>query len=533
MNLFSTKIIHRSIRIYPLLQAISRNRYCSRCWSHSHVPLRSTIPSYLQHATAHQPTLLPQLQRKHCANAKAPTVDTIYALSTSPGKAGVAIIRISGPRAKQVVERMTKDGTDIKPRQVYFRRIYHPLTRQVLDRGIVLLFEGPNSFTGEDVIELHIHGGNAVIQGVLDALGGLAHFRLAEQGEFARRAFDNDKLDLTELEGLADLLNAETELQRRLALQQAEGGLRQAFDHWREKIIHSMAITEAVIDFGEDENIEDGALDEVVKNIEELRRTIATHLDDRHVGEIIRNGIHVAIVGPPNAGKSSLLNKLAKREAAIVSDIPGTTRDVVEVTMNLGGYPVILSDTAGLRESDDRIEMEGVKRAKARVELSDIKICLLSLTGFDPQQVYIDPIVRQVIDSETFVLLNKQDMAPGVSASDLSDQIQRETGAKKVWCISCMTGQGMDVFLSDMVQLLKTRFDQSLASPVLITQARHRQHLESCLESLDAFLVLPVQDIVLGAEELRQAANALGRITGRIDVENVLDALFGQFCIGK
>jgi tRNA modification GTPase len=227
----------------------------------------------------------------------------------------------------------------------------------------------------------------------------------------------------------------------------------------------------------------------VVKNIEELRRTIATHLDDRHVGEIIRNGIHVAIVGPPNAGKSSLLNRLgkwdidlhrsnlsladliqspffyeiggsfstAKREAAIVSDIPGTTRDVVEVTMNLGGYPVILSDTAGLRESDDRIEMEGVKRARARVELSDIKICLLSLTGSDPQQVYIDPIVRQVIDSETFVLLNKQDMVPGVSAADLSDRIQRKTGAKKVWCISCMTGQGMDVFLSDMVQLLKTR----------------------------------------------------------------------------
>ncbi|CAO3591942.1 unnamed protein product [Absidia cylindrospora] len=437
---------------------------------------------------------------------------------------------------------MTKDACNIKPRQASFRRILHPQAGHVLDRGIVLFFPGPNSFTGEDIVELHIHGGNAVINSTLEALNELPYFRIAEQGEFARRAFDNDKLDLTELEGLADLLNAETELQRRLALQQAEGGLRHAFDHWREKIIHSMAITEAVIDFGEDENIEDGALDEVIKNVEELRDTITQHLDDKHVGEIVRNGVQVAIVGPPNAGKSSLLNRLAKREAAIVSDIPGTTRDVVEVTLNLGGYPVILSDTAGLRESDDRIEMEGVKRAKARVELSDIKICLLSLSNLDlgsesskqQQNVNIDPIVRQVIDSDTYVLLNKQDMVSGTSSFlALADRIERETGARKVWSVSCKTGQGMDVFLRDMVQILKARFDQSLANPVLITQARHRQHLEQCLESLDAFLDIPVQDIVLGAEELRQAANSLGRITGRIDVENVLDALFGQFCIGK
>ncbi|ORZ19318.1 hypothetical protein BCR42DRAFT_347768 [Absidia repens] len=437
---------------------------------------------------------------------------------------------------------MTKDAYNIKPRRASFRRILHPQTGHVLDRGIVLFFPGPNSFTGEDIVELHIHGGNAVINGILEALNELPYFRIAEQGEFARRAFDNDKLDLTELEGLADLLNAETELQRRLALQQAEGGLRHVFDHWREKIIHSMAITEAVIDFGEDENIEDGALDEVIKNIKELRDTITQHLDDKHVGEIVRSGVQVAIVGPPNAGKSSLLNRLAKREAAIVSDIPGTTRDVVEVTLNLGGFPVILSDTAGLRESDDRIEMEGVKRAKARVELSDIKICLLSLSNLNldsesseqQHNVNIDPIVRQVIDADTYVLLNKQDMVPGTSSFlALADRIERETGARKVWSISCKTGQGMDVFLRDMVQILKARFDQSLANPALITQARHRQHLEQCLESLEAFLDIPVQDIVLGAEELRQAANSLGRITGRIDVENVLDALFGQFCIGK
>ncbi|KAI8092685.1 tRNA modification GTPase TrmE [Halteromyces radiatus] len=465
--------------------------------------------------------------------------DTIYALSTSPGKAGVAIIRISGPNARQV-----RDKFDIKkkkkglPRQAAFRRILHPFSRLVLDRGLVLLFPGPHSFTGEDIVELHVHGGNAVIRSILDALNELPQFRLAEQGEYARRAFDNGKLDLTELEGLADLLNAETELQRQLALRQAEGGLRIPFDSWREKIIHSMAIAEAVIDFGEDENIEDGVLDDVMMNIGELRDTIKQHLDDNHAGEIVRNGVQVAIVGPPNAGKSSLLNRLAKREAAIVSDIPGTTRDVVEVTMNLGGYPVILSDTAGLRESDDRIEMEGVRRAKARVELSDIKICLLSLstlttTENTQHQIHMDPVVRQVIDQDTYIILNKQDMIPGISPLEMANQIQRETGARKVWSISCKTGQGMDVFLKDMIQVLKSRFDQSLANPVLITQARHRQHLENCVDCLDAFLDMPAGEIVLGAEELRQAANALGRITGRIDVEDVLDALFGQFCIGK
>ncbi|KAI8340018.1 tRNA modification GTPase TrmE [Chlamydoabsidia padenii] len=528
MNLHSSvRILRRLSTLVNNTQNTTRSRHCLNCLSYSPLAFR---PRSEQHLSLHQTTHRWMTHYTKPPITTTPMTDTIYALSTSPGKAGVAIIRISGPCAKQVVERMTLGAKDIHPRQAYFRRIYHPSTRLVLDRGLVLWFQGPNSFTGEDIIELHIHGGNAVIQGVLDALGGLPHFRLAEQGEFARRAFDNDKLDLTELEGLADLLNAETELQRRLALRQAEGGLRQAFDHWREKIIQSMAITEAVIDFGEDENIEDGALDQVIINIQELRDTIYRHLDDQHAGEIIRNGVHVAIVGPPNAGKSSLLNRLAKREAAIVSDIPGTTRDVVEVTMNLGGYPVILSDTAGLRESDDRIEMEGVKRARARVELSDIKICLLSISD---GLVSIDPIVRQVIDSDTFILINKQDIALGLSATDLAARLQKETGASKVWCISCKTGQGMDVFLGDMVQILKTKFDQSLANPVLITQARHRQHLETCLESLDAFLDIPVKDIVLGAEELRQAANALGRITGRIDVENVLDALFGQFCIGK
>ncbi|KAI7889445.1 tRNA modification GTPase TrmE [Mucor mucedo] len=456
---------------------------------------------------------------------------TIYALSSSPGKAGVAVVRISGKSAKEAINKMTlAPGGITDPRKAYFRRIRHPFSGEVLDRALVLWFPGPHSFTGEDSVELQIHGGNAVVKSVLGALHEMTDFRMAEQGEFARRAFDNDKLDLTELEGLADLLNAETEVQRRLALRQAEGGLRVPYENWREKIVKCMATTEAVIDFGEDENIEEGVMDQVVADVIELRNLIAGHLDDSHVGEIVRNGIQVAIVGPPNAGKSTLLNRLAKREAAIVSDIPGTTRDVVEVKLNLGGYPVVVCDTAGLRESTDLIELEGIKRAKSRILSSDIKICLLSLDG----DATIDPIVKDIIDKDTYVILNKEDAAKNTKdIANMVTRIEKETSAKKVWTMSCTTGQGVDKFLTQMINILKNKFDSSIGNPVLITQARHREHLEECVASLNTFLNMPDEDIVLSAEELRQAANALGRITGRVDVEDVLDVLFGQFCIGK
>ncbi|EIE84873.1 tRNA modification GTPase TrmE [Rhizopus delemar RA 99-880] len=310
---------------------------------------------------------------------------------------------------------MTLRSERIEPRKANFRRIRHPISGETLDRGLVLWFPGPHSFTGEDSVELQIHGGNAVIRGVLDALKEIDDFRMADQGEFAKRAFDNDKLDLTELEGLADLLNAETEIQRKLAMQQAEGGLRVPYENWRKEIIECMATTEAVIDFGEDENIEDGVLDE----------------DDSRVGEIVRSGVHVAIMGPPNAGKSTLLNKLTKREAAIVSNIPGTTRDIVEVKLDLGGFPVILCDTAGLRESEDTIEMEGIKRAKNRIDNSDIKICMLPLDN----GASIDPMIEQMIDNDTYVILNKEDTISHQELSDISKKIKKKVNAKKVWTV--------------------------------------------------------------------------------------------------
>ncbi|KAI8967544.1 hypothetical protein BDF20DRAFT_927890 [Mycotypha africana] len=464
--------------------------------------------------------------------------ETIYALSSSPGKAGVAVIRISGKNALEAINKMTFpskkpiEQMNTEPRRAYFRRIRHPQTGEVLDKGLVLWFPGPHSFTGEDSAEFQIHGGTAVVQSVLNALHGLPDFRMAEQGEFSKRAFDNDKVDLTELEGLADLLNAETEMQRRLALRQAEGGLRKPFEDWRNQIIKCMAMTEAVIDFGEDENIEDDVLTDVRNRIQQLYQSMSLHVNDSHVGEIVRNGVQIAIIGPPNAGKSTFLNRLAKREAAIVSDIPGTTRDVVEVRMNLAGYPVMLCDTAGLRESSDVIEMEGIKRAKARIQSADIKVCLLPLDT----PLSIDSVIREVIDDDTYIILNKEDITTNSDENLLTaykSKLLKETGVQKVWTVSSKTGKGVDVFINEMIDILKAKYDTSLANPIMITQARHREHLEDCLSSLKAFLNMPEEELVLCAEELRQAADALGRITGKIDVEDVLDTLFGQFCIGK
>ncbi|KAI8062549.1 tRNA modification GTPase TrmE [Gongronella butleri] len=519
----------------PLFAHLRRQHARPRLWTRQHANSRCccSIPAVTGAPFARWTTTA----SLNTLRTPRPPIDTIYALSTSPGKAGVAVLRVSGPDAKKTLTQMTSLTSSVDARRAYFRRIHHPSSGHLLDKGIVLFFPGPNSFTGEDIVELHIHGGNAVVKSVLGALGAIDHFRMAEPGEFAKRAFDNDKLDLTELEGLADLLNAETEMQQRLALRQAEGGLRIPFDAWRQDIIRCMALTEAVIDFGEDENIEDDVLLDVNSKVRELRMTIMQHLDDQHAGEIVRNGLQVAIVGPPNAGKSSFLNRLAKREAAIVSDIPGTTRDIVEVKMDLQGYPVMVSDTAGLRESEDRIEMEGVKRAQARVAVADIKICLLALPSLVRDAgggaVRVDPMIRKIIDDDTYLLVNKVDASQGAVDDTLLRQLQTATGAKRVWAISCATGQGIDVFLAGLVKDLETKLQPCLANPILITQARHRQHLEHCVACLDTYLEMPEDEIVLGAEELRQAANALGRITGRIDVEDILDALFSQFCIGK
>ncbi|KAG9072696.1 tRNA modification GTPase gtpbp3, mitochondrial [Linnemannia hyalina] len=460
-------------------------------------------------------------------------LDTIFALSTHPGKAGIAVVRVSGPQAKSVLRSMTLAKSPFpKPRQAVTRRLLCPQSNELLDKGMVVWFPGPRSFTGEDSVEFHCHGGKAVVDGILRGIGNTGPYvRLAEPGEFSRRAFENNKLDLTEVEGLADLLNAETEAQRRLALRQADGGLKNLYETWRTQLIKSMALIEALIDFGEDENIEDDVYDNDIKK----------HTDDDRCGEILRDGIHVTILGPPNAGKSSFLNFVTKRQAAIVSPIPGTTRDVVEVSLDIGGYPILIGDTAGLRSSQDEIEMEGVRRAQDRIQLADINIAILPVTDFMSSDKVsggngtgVDPIVLEAVrkNPKTMVLINKMDL-PGLdnekamaavkselwgdSHQSLDDEGEGED-QRRLWAISCQTGDGIGQFLQDFIKILKDRFESSVSSSTSITQYRHH---------------LGADDIVLGAEELRHAASDLGRITGRVDVEEVLDVVFREFCIGK
>ncbi|CAG8474864.1 5374_t:CDS:10 [Acaulospora morrowiae] len=459
--------------------------------------------------------------------------DTIYALSTAQGKAGVAIIRISGSKASQAVTKMAPKLLPI-PRKATGRIIVHPITGEVLDHGLVLWFPGPSSYTGEDVVEFQIHGGTSVIRGVLDALGNIDGFRHAEQGEFTRRAFDNEKLDLTEIEGLADLLNAETEAQRRQALRQAQGGLRNLYDNWRQQLIENMALVEAVIDFGEDENIEEGVLEQVRERIKNLTSMMYDHTNDNRRGEIMRDGIHVTILGPPNVGKSSFLNCLA----AIVSPIPGTTRDVIEIFLNLGGYPIVVGDTAGLRKSDDIIEIEGMTRAKNRILSSDIKICILSsvdvLNALNSKINIlreIDPLVFHSVDEETFLILNKSDLLNKNELSYLREIFTKIIPTNYIFCLSCITGDGVKEFLETFVNLLRQKYDSCTSHVALITQARHRKHLDDCMQGLQNFLVQ--NDLVLAAEELRHATNALGKITGRVSVDEILNVIFQQFCIGK
>ncbi|KAF9122771.1 tRNA modification GTPase gtpbp3, mitochondrial [Mortierella sp. 14UC] len=468
-------------------------------------------------------------------------------------KAGIAVVRVSGPQAKPVLKSMTLSTSPFpKPRQAVTRRLMCPQTSELLDKGMVVWFPGPRSFTGEDSVEFHCHGGKAVVDGILRGIGNTGpQVRLAEPGEFSRRAFENNKLDLTEVEGLADLLNAETEAQRRLALRQADGRLKNLYERWRTELIKSMALIEALIDFGEDENIEDDVYDNVVAKVKTLLNDIKKHTDDDRCGEILRDGIHVTILGPPNAGKSSFLNFITKRQAAIVSPIPGTTRDVVEVSLDIGGYPILIGDTAGLRSSQDEIEMEGVRRAQDRIRLADINIAILPVTDFittdkvDGSDSGVDSIVLEAVrmNPKTMVLINKMDL-PGLDndrtltavksilwGDNGQGQEEESDSQRRLWAISCQTGDGIGQFLQDFIKILKDRFESSASSSTSITQYRHRKHLENCIQSLDAFL--GADDIVLGAEELRHAASDLGRITGRVDVEEVLDVVFREFCIGK
>ncbi|WP_436644037.1 tRNA uridine-5-carboxymethylaminomethyl(34) synthesis GTPase MnmE [Microbaculum sp. FT89] len=438
--------------------------------------------------------------------------DTIFAVSSGAGKAGVAVVRVSGPASARSVERL---AGSVPPARVASVRSIRGRNGEAIDKGLVLWMPGPASFTGEDCVEFHVHGGRAVVAGLIEALSGFHGLRAAEAGEFARRAFANGKLDLTEVEGLADLIDAETEAQRRQALRQLEGRAGRVFDTWRERLIGILALCEAGIDFADEDDVPAGVSGQVGPAIADLCAEMARELADGGRGEMIRDGVTVVIAGEPNVGKSSLINALARRDVAIVSELPGTTRDAIAVRLDLAGVPVTVVDTAGIRETADAIETEGVRRARDHAARADLVLWLVERGTEQNGDLAVG-------GSEAWFVETKVDVRGGEAGLLTDDRFG----------ISAKTGSGIAALIEALATWIGDRVGSGTDS--LITRARHRTETMTALAALERAGRLDyVADGDLVAEELRAAANALGRITGRIDVEDVLDAIFGQFCIGK
>lgn len=446
------------------------------------------------------------------------TAETIYALSTVYGKSGVAVIRISGPSALQAVTRMTDiDVSGIKPRYAYFSKISDIDSRETLDQSLVLYFKGPYSFTGEDIVEFQTHGSKAVINSLMENLSRLPDFRLAEPGEYSRRAFYNGKMDLTEAEGLADLIDSETTEQQKYAMRQMEGGLKNLYEDWRTRLVKILAHLEAFIDFP-DEDIPSSVMSDMKNTVFKLEDEINQHLNGDSIGERLREGFRVVIIGSPNAGKSSLLNAIVKRDAVIVSDIAGTTRDAIDIHLDLNGYPVMFTDTAGLRETEEEIEKKGIDIAYSKIHDADLVICLFD-ASLDNVQVFDK--IRNSFKNRALFVANKSDKLSPEQCSNL----------KKSGClvISAKYKDGVDELLQKIGDNIKERFTSN--SSLLITRRRYREALKDVVDNLQAFGF--DKEIELTAEDIRLAARALGKITGRIEVDEILDKIFGDFCIGK
>lgn len=447
--------------------------------------------------------------------------DTIYALASGHGRAGIAVMRLSGPAALQTLAALTPGKPEPAPRQAALRRLIDPATGQAIDDALVLAFTAPASFTGEDVVEFHLHGGRAIIDGMIQAFGQQPGLRLAEPGEFTRRAFENNRLDLTEAEAVADLINAETEAQRLQALDQLGGALKNLYHSWADRLARALAHLEADIDFP-DEDLPDGVAPAVFPDLKALINELNSHLNDNRRGERLRDGVRIAILGEPNAGKSSLLNAIAARDAAIVSDIAGTTRDVIEVHLDLGGYPVTLIDTAGLRDSDNEIEAEGIRRAIAKADEADLKLLLVDGTSLNPALPVLPEALAPYANADNIIVaLNKTDLA-----SDLPVALDNHPAI----AISAKEGDGLDNLLKALEHEVRNALQKASDGPSL-TRARHREALEDARDSL--IRAINDKEPELIAEDTRLALRALGRITGRVDVEDLLDIIFRDFCIGK
>ena len=442
---------------------------------------------------------------------------TIYALSTGPGISGVAIVRASGESIKKIIKLSTNKPLPF-PRVATLRKINKINTSELIDEGLILWFPGPESYTGEDMAEFHIHGSKAVIDALHDSISSVDNCRLAEPGEFTKLAFQNGKINLLKAESIADLVSAETEIQRQQAIKIMNGKSADKFNELREKLLKILSHLEAKIDFP-DEDLPENILKKIKKKSNEAILDIKKILNDQKVGERIREGFKIAIIGPANAGKSSLLNHLSNREVAIVSEIAGTTRDVIETHLNIDGYPVIISDTAGIRESKDEIEKKGIKLALDKAEKADLKLIIIDAKSHD-----FEAILKNLMDENAILVINKSDLL----TKDLNSEIKNYNHV----LISVKENLNLDNLILKIKDKLKNKFITS--NDILITRERHRKHLEQSLKYLKDFEIKnQSEDFDKAAEDLRLATRHLGMIVGKVDVEEILGNIFSDFCIGK
>ncbi|KAN0061087.1 mitochondrial splicing system protein [Thecaphora frezii] len=552
----------------PVLSAARRSLYSS-LWSSRTVELppqrTSWRPLRLLSTSSPSWRASPSLRSSH-----APATSTIFALASGRGQAGIAVIRISGPQASHIYRLLCRRTLLPPGHRLVLRNLYHPHTLELLDRAALVWFPEGESYTGEASLELHVHGGSATVRDTLDALAdlGVGHddegalplaIRPAEPGEFTRRAYLNGKLDLTSSEALHSLITSSTSSQRKLALQGAGGAQTRRYEAMRASLLDAMAMVEALIDFSDEEGVEPHAWQSAQHGARQIQRLIESELGledssqgaptattgsrkggTRHVGEILSQGVRLAIYGPPNAGKSSLLNALADREAAIVSDVPGTTRDVVQVDLDLGGFKVVAFDTAGIRSDDDvdRIEQIGIQRAHQAVASADLALLVFPAPELDAAPDVELPILRPDSygpEDEDLVLFSKSDLVPSPSSSPAAVRASNS----HTFLASTRTDEGLHQLVSGLTSILQSKYGHHLASDsiALVTQPRHRFHLLECHDALVRFAALarhPDPDLVMAAEELREAANALGEVTGiHIRPDEVLGKVFGSFCIGK
>jgi len=442
---------------------------------------------------------------------------TIYALSTGPGASGLAVIRVSGKNTAEVVKKLT--GSKLpSPRVATLKKFNKNGGKELIDEGVIIWFPGPNSYTGEDLAEFHVHGSRAVIKAMHLAISKIKNCRLAEPGEFTKRAFQNGRINLLKAESIADLISSETEIQRKQALKIMSGKSSDKFNLWREKLLKILSHVEAKIDFPE-EDLPQNIMNEIQKKSNDVLNEIKKTLNDQRVGERIREGFKIAILGPPNSGKSSLLNYLSKRDVAIVSEIAGTTRDVIETHLNLDGYPVVVSDTAGIRSSKNEIEKKGIKIALKRAEDADLKLVIVSVKYLD-----FTDVLKKLLIKNAILVINKSDLAKG----KLNSKFKKYDHV----VISIKKNLNLNKLITKIKSKLKNKF--TTTEDILITRERHRQNLIYCVQHLEKFQKKKsVQDFDKAAEDLRLATRHLGMIVGKVDVEELLGTIFNDFCIGK